>query len=158
MFRGILTAVAAVAAGSALLVAPTANADDTDTRRLVVVIESVARPGDVWDQSNWSDAPVIAYPRHDEANQRWEVRADNTIQEQRDGLCATAEHDRVGGGLCDTPAHEQEWTGDSMGDGSWLIRNLSTGTCVTHNGTKQQLLLRECEFDRYDQRWIIHQV
>jgi hypothetical protein len=151
-FRRVLTAT--LVAASALVIAPTAIADQADARQDVIMIESVTRPGDVWDQSNWSGYPVIAYPNHGEANQMWEVLGNGTIlREERDGLCATAENDQVVGRPC-TGYADQRWFGLDQDDAT-MIRLYATGLCVTHDGSKRQLLLRDCDPDRSDQRWYI---
>ncbi|GAB2990971.1 RICIN domain-containing protein [Saccharothrix stipae] len=149
-FRRVLTAVAVAA--SALALAPTATADQADTPQRVVTIESAARPGDVWDQSDWSGYPTIAYPAHGEANQRWEVGYNGTLKEQRDGLCATAQDDAVVGKPCDGSL-AQQWRGEESEP--WMIRNMDAGTCVTHDGSVRQLLLTTCDPERADQRWYV---
>ncbi len=148
-FRRMSTAVLVGAAAMAL--APTATADEADTRNRVVTIQSAARPSDVWDQSNWSGHPTIAYPRHGELNQQWEVIADSVLRERRDGLCATAEGDRVVGRGC-TGAPDQRWFGLEA-DNPRIIVNHSARACATFDGSVRQLLLRPCDRERADQTW-----
>ncbi|MEU4742725.1 ricin-type beta-trefoil lectin domain protein [Actinosynnema sp. NPDC023658] len=156
-FGRILAAV--VVAGSALLVAPTSNADEVDAQQDEWVLESVTRPGDVWDQTNWAwdpQFPIIPHPYHGEANQRWYINSDdNTIQDKKYGWCATAIDDKLAGRPCNG-SPQQRWVGTSPdGYHSWLFESDNTGRCVTHNGVYKELILTPCESDRTDQRWII---
>ncbi|MBB5960368.1 hypothetical protein FHS29_006991 [Saccharothrix tamanrassetensis] len=150
---------AVVVAASALLIAPTSNADPLDTPQDEWVLESVARPGDVWDQTNWAwdpEYPVIPHPSHGEDNQTWFISDDGTVRDKRYGWCATAIDDKLAGRPCDGSA-DQRWVGNSPdGYHSWLFELGNTGRCVTHNGVYKELILTSCDSERHDQRWIIH--
>ncbi|WP_170185213.1 ricin-type beta-trefoil lectin domain protein [Saccharothrix texasensis] len=156
-FGRILAAV--VAAASALLVAPIADAAQPDTRQDEWVIESYTRPGDVWDQTNWAwdpDYPVIPHPYHGEDNQKWFISDDNTITDKRYGWCVTAIGDKVAGRDCEG-ADSQRWVGASYDDyHTWLFELRDTGLCITHNGVYKELILTACDPGRSDQRWEIH--
>ncbi|WP_181320287.1 ricin-type beta-trefoil lectin domain protein [Saccharothrix carnea] len=151
----ILTAI--VAAASALLVAPISNAAPEPDRW---VLESVAVPNDVWDQTNWAwdpEYPIIPHPRHDGDNQKWYISDDGTIRNvQYNGWCATSVGGKLAGRPCDG-SDSQRWDGTSY-DGyySWLFELRGTDDCVTHNGTYKELILTSCNPGRFDQRWIIH--
>ncbi|MGM1063182.1 ricin-type beta-trefoil lectin domain protein [Saccharothrix sp. Mg75] len=156
-FRRILTAV--VVAASALLIAPAANAEQADTRQDEWVLESVTRPGDVWDQTNWAwdpEFPVIPHPRHGEDNQTWFISDDGSIRDKMYGWCATSVGGRLAGRPCDG-SYEQRWVGHSYdGYETWLFELGNSDQCVTHNGVYKELILSPCGPERSDQRWIIH--
>ena len=156
-FGRILTAVVAVA--SAMLVGPTSNAAEPDTRQDQWKIASVAVPDDVWDQTNWNwdpMYPVIPHPSHGQDNQRWYFSGDGLIRNVAySAWCLTSINGRLAGRDCDG-SDSQRWDGESP-DGyySWLFELRGTGNCVTHNGTYKELILARCEHVRQDQRWII---
>ena len=158
MKLGRLIAAIAVA-GSALLIAPTSNAVQPDTRQDGWVLESVTRPGDVWDQTNWAwdpQYPIIPHPRHGEDNQTWFISDDGTIRDKMHGWCATAIDGKLAGRPCDG-SEDQRWVGRSHdGYHSWLFESGRTEHCVTHNGVYTELVLAPCDRERSDQRWIIH--
>ncbi|MEV0677384.1 ricin-type beta-trefoil lectin domain protein [Actinosynnema sp. NPDC050436] len=152
-------ALAAVAvAASALLIAPTSNAVEVDAPQDEWVIESVTRPGDVWDQSNWAwdpDFPVVAHPSHGEDNQRWYISDDGSIRDKKYGWCATEVDGAVAGRECDG-SESQRWVGHSYdGYHSWQFELGTSDQCITHNGVYKELRLASCESRRTDQRWII---
>ncbi|WP_433271288.1 ricin-type beta-trefoil lectin domain protein [Actinosynnema sp. CS-041913] len=156
-FKRILGAVAMAA--SALLIAPTSNADHLDAPQDEWELESVARPGDVWDQTNWAwdpQYPIIAHPRHGEDNQTWFISDDGTIKNKKYGWCATSIDGKLAGRPCGSVGN-QKWKGKSPdGYHSWQFELDNTGLCVTHNGVYKELILTRCESERRDQRWIIH--
>ncbi|MFI9011276.1 ricin-type beta-trefoil lectin domain protein [Actinosynnema sp. NPDC053489] len=161
-FRRILTAVAIAA--SALLVAPTAyadQADPADTDQAWYRIQSYTVRNDVWDQTNWDWDPIyptIAHPSHGGANQQWSISDDGTFLDREYGWCATAVDGVVAGRACEH-LPEQRWKGSPSGDYEyWLIELEGTGLCVTHDGTYAPLRLANCDFERHDQRWIIGSV
>ncbi|KOV83145.1 ricin-type beta-trefoil lectin domain protein [Nocardia sp. NRRL S-836] len=160
MIFGRVAAVVAVAA-SALLVAPVSNAAPPDAQENVWMIESVTRPGDVWDQTNWAwdpEYPVIPHPRHNEDNQKWYISDDGGIRSVRYDWCVTSIDGKLAGRSCDG-SHAQRWKGSSYdGYHSWLFELGDTGRCITHNGVYKELVLAACDADRSDQRWIIHRV
>lgn len=150
--------VAVVTAASALLIAPASNADAPDAQQEEWVLESVTRPGDVWDQTNWDwdpMFPVIAHPYHGEDNQKWYKEGD-TIKDKRYGWCATAIDGSLAGRDCDG-SESQRWVGRSYDDYySWQFESGTSGQCVTHNGAYQDLILTACDPERTDQRWNLH--
>ncbi|WP_170232173.1 RICIN domain-containing protein [Saccharothrix saharensis] len=156
-FGRILAAV--VVAASALLIAPTSNADAPEAQQEEWVIESITRPGDVWDQTNWSwdpMFPVIAHPYHGEDNQKWYIGDDGTIRNKKYGWCVTEIDGKLAGRDCDG-SESQRWVGRSYdGYHSWLFESGSSGRCVTHNGEYAELILTSCDPGRTDQRWNIH--
>lgn len=156
---GRIVAAVAVAA-SALVISPTANATEQDVQQDEWVIESVTRPDDVWDQSNWAwdpDYPVVAHPAHGEDNQTWHIDNDNhTVVNKKYGTCVTNINGKLAGRRCDGSAN-QRWLGHSTDNyHSWHFELGSTDRCITHNGEYKELVLADCENDRTDQRWIIH--
>lgn len=157
MSFGRLLAAVAVAA-SALLAVPAAHAAEPDAQQDEWVIESVARPDDVWDQTDWAwdpEFPVIPHPFHGEDNQRWHIGDDNTIRDVKHEWCLTSIDGRLAGRDCDG-SEEQRWVGDSPDNyHTWQFELGSTGECITHNGVYQELVLARCETERVDQRWII---
>jgi hypothetical protein len=153
-------AAAVAAAASALLIAPVSDAAPADAPQDTWVMESVARPNDVWDQTNWAwdpEFPVIPHPRHDGDNQKWYIADDGTLRSKAYGWCLTSINGDLAGRPCDgSPA--QRWKGASYdGYHSWLFELDGTDECVTHNGVYQELILSPCGPQRSDQRWIIHQ-
>lgn len=157
MTLGRILAAVAVAA-STLLVAPTANAAQPDTRQDEWVIQSDTRQDDVWDQTNWAwdpEFPVIPHPFHGENNQKWYISDDNTIRSKAYDWCVTSVNGRLAGRDCDGSA-EQRWVGNSYdGYRTWLFELGNTDHCVTHNGVYKELILAPCDPGRADQRWII---
>ncbi|CCH34876.1 ricin-type beta-trefoil lectin domain protein [Actinosynnema sp. NPDC047251] len=156
-FGRILAAVAVAA--TALLVAPASHAATPDAPQNEWEIESVTRPGDVWDQSNWAwdpEYPIVAHPRHGEDNQTWYISDDGTIKNKRYEWCATAVGGDLAGRRCNG-SEDQRWVGHSYDNyHSWLFELGDSGRCVTHNGVYKELTLAPCERERSDQRWIIH--
>ncbi|MEU7524464.1 ricin-type beta-trefoil lectin domain protein [Saccharothrix sp. NPDC042600] len=158
MIFGRVAAVVAVAA-SALLIAPVSNAAPPDAPQDVWTIESVARPNDVWDQTNWAwdpEFPIIPHPRHDEDNQKWYISDDGTIRSVKYDWCVTSVDGKLAGRPCNG-APDQRWKGTSYDNyHSWLFELRDTGQCITHNGVYKELILTPCEPARVDQHWIIH--
>ena len=156
-FGRILAAV--VVAASALLIAPTSNADAPEAQQEEWVLESITRPGDVWDQTNWDwdpMFPVIAHPYHGEDNQKWYIGDDGTIRDKMYGWCVTEIDGRLAGRDCDG-SESQRWVGQPYDDyHSWLFESGSSGRCVTHNGEYAELILTWCDPARTDQHWNIH--
>lgn len=157
IFRRVAATIAVAA--SALLIAPFANATAPDEPRDVWTIESVARPNDVWDQTNWAwdpEFPVIAHPRHDEDNQKWYISDNGAITSVRYDWCVTSIGGKLAGRPC-TGSPDQRWKGSSYdGYHSWLFELGDTDQCITHNGVYKELILSPCGPERSDQRWIIH--
>lgn len=157
IFGPIAAAFAATA--SALLITPVSHAAPLDAPQEVWTIESVTRPGDVWDQTNWAwnpEYPVVPHPRHDEDNQKWYISDDGTIRSKKYDWCVTSVDGKLAGRPCDGSA-DQRWKGSSYdGYHSWLFELGSTDQCITHDGVYKELILSPCGSERTDQRWIIH--
>lgn len=147
--RRIVTAVLVVT--SAVLTAPVAGADTHE-----VVIESANGTERVWQQTRWDGNPTITADFRDSANQYWLFDDDSgTFQNGGTGLCATAVSDRVvAGRYCNgNPAQRWQLRGDYN---QRQIQNVAYRNCVTYEGNEDQLLLRECDWDRINQRWYLN--
>lgn len=145
--RRIFTTV--LVAASVVLVAPAAHAGSA------AVIESANGTERVWHQTRWDGEPTITEDFRNTPNQLWDLRGDGTIRNIGSGLCAEVVEDRVVAGRPCNGDPEQQWR--LRGDDNQLqIQNVKHDNCATYEGEEQQLLVRECDWDRINQRWYIN--
>jgi hypothetical protein len=148
VFRRMFTAV--LVAASAVLAAPAAYAEPEPA-----VIESANGTEQVWQQTRWDGYPTITDYFSDGPNQYWLFRSNGTIKNVGTQLCAEAVDRRIVGQPCDLDDPGQRWTVRGEHNQKQL-RNEKYGNCATYEGHEQQLLVRECDPDRVNQRWYLN--
>ncbi|WP_424186899.1 ricin-type beta-trefoil lectin domain protein [Actinokineospora sp. G85] len=128
----------------------------------LVFVGSVDVETGFWEADLAPGASVLLSEFDDGPRQHWHWDLDaETFTNALTLQCLTADGGAVRYAPCDEDADAQRWERQPLGDPGAtpsLFVNAASGTCVTHDGVQNQLVLEYCDPARAEQQWNIYLV
>ncbi|MGM1058411.1 RICIN domain-containing protein [Saccharothrix sp. Mg75] len=152
---------AAVLTATAVLLGSSPAAADQD--EYLVFVGGVDTRTAVWEAGPVPGMPVFLreFENDHDAHQYWYWNPEaGTFRNQASGQCLTADGTAVRQTPCRAGAEDQVWDWRPVDDPDMFPALLSSvadsGSCVTHAGLDDPLVLEPCDVGRADQQWNVY--